>query len=138
MAKEHAHAHPVEHAHSAQHSDHAHPNYIKIYWILLALLVVSMIGPEFEIQVVTLITAFGVALVKAYLVVKNFMHLNLEKRYVVYMVSTCLIFMLLFFAAVAPDVMKQEGSGWIKPKVNVPAAAADHGVEAAHGAEQPH
>jgi caa(3)-type oxidase subunit IV len=136
--KAHAHEQHVDHGHHPE-AHHDHPNYIKIYWILLALLVVSMVGPELEIQAVTLITAFGVALVKAYLVVKNFMHLNLEKRYVVYMVSTCLIFMLLFFAAVAPDVMKQEGSGWIKPKVNVPAAAAgDHGAEAGHGAEQSH
>ena len=31
------------------------------------------------IRVVMLITAFGVALVKAYLVAKNFMHLDVEK-----------------------------------------------------------
>jgi heme/copper-type cytochrome/quinol oxidase subunit 3 len=59
---------------------------------------VSVIGPMFEIQVVTLVTAFGIAVVKAYLVAKNFMHVTIEKRYIVYMVTTCLIFMLLFFA----------------------------------------
>jgi caa(3)-type oxidase subunit IV len=137
MSEAHAHKHPAEQSHHVDHDDHAHPNYVKVYWILLALLVVSMIGPEFGIQPVTLITAFGVALIKAYLVVKNFMHLNIEKRYVVYMVTTCLVFMLLFFAGVAPDVMKQEGSGWIKPAVEVPTADARNAERAAAAGMEP-
>ena len=36
----------------------------------------------FGIQGVTLITAFGIAIVKAYLVAKNFMHINVEPRFV--------------------------------------------------------
>jgi len=116
--------------------EHAHPNYVKIYWILLALLLVSMAGPELEVQWVTLVTAFGVALVKAYLVVKNFMHLNIEKRYVVYMVTSCLVFMLLLFAGVAPDVMKQEGARWVKPKVVVPTADAAIAARAAASGEE--
>ena len=44
------------------------------------LLVVSVAGPMLEIKIVTLITAFGIAVVKAYLVAKNFMHLNIEQR----------------------------------------------------------
>ncbi len=107
--------------------EHAHPNYVKVYWILLALLVVSMIGPEIGIRWLTLVTAFGIALVKAYMVVKNFMHLNVEKRFIMYIVSTCLVFMFLLFAGTAPDVMKQEGSGWFKPEVDVPTADAAHG-----------
>ena len=34
-----------------------------------------------------------------------------------------LVFMLLFFAGVAPDVMKDEGSGWVKPAWKAEAAA---------------
>ena len=94
---------------------HAHPNYVKIWAILVVLLVVSVVGPMFEIQVVTLITAFGVAVVKAYLVAKNFMHINLAQRYVTYLMATCLVFMLLLFAGVAPDVMKADGANWKKP-----------------------
>ena len=66
---------------------------------------------------VTLITAFGIAIVKAYLVAKNFMHLNIEQQYVVYLIMTMLVFMLLFFAGTSPDVMKCEGDNWEKPKV---------------------
>ena len=110
-----AHAQPEQHENHEQQEHHEHPNYIKVYWILQALLVISVIGPEFEIQIVTLITAFGVACVKAYMVAVNFMHINIAKRYVTYLVATCLVFMLLFFAGTAPDVMKAEGDNWAKP-----------------------
>ncbi len=100
---------------SEEHEHHEHPNYVKVYWILLVLLGISIIGPELEIQIVTLITAFGIACVKAYMVAVNFMHINIAKRYVTYLVATCLVFMLLFFAGTAPDVMKAEGDNWVKP-----------------------
>ena len=95
---------------------HPHPNYVRIWAILVALLAVSIAGPFFGHPVVTLVTAFGVAVVKAYMVAKNFMHVNVQKRYVAYMLLTCLIFMALFFSAVAPDVMKAEGNNWHKPE----------------------
>ena len=116
-----------EHAH--------HTNYVKIWGILLVLLVISVVGPMFEIRVVTLITAFGIAVVKAYMVAKNFMHVNLAPRYVTYLAATALVFMLLFFAGVAPDVMKPEGTNWVKPSwvaANVEGAADAHGGEAHH------
>ena len=92
-----------------------HPDYVKIWAILVALLVVSVLGPMLEIQIVTLMTAFGIAVVKAYLVAKNFMHINIARRYVAYLVVTCLVFMLLFFAGTAPDVMRPGGTNWEKP-----------------------
>ena len=52
---------------------HDHPNYIKIWYWLLGLLALSVIGPMFEIPIITVITAFGIAIVKAYLVAANFM-----------------------------------------------------------------
>ena len=100
---------------SEEHEHHEHPNYVKIWAILLVLLAISVIGPMFEIQIVTLITAFGIACVKAYMVAVNFMHINIAKRYVTYLVATTLVFMLLFFAGTAPDVMKAEGDNWKKP-----------------------
>lgn len=96
---------------------HGPQHYVRIWMILVALLVVSVVGPMFEIRVVTLITAFGIAIVKAYLVAANFMHLNIEKRLAVYMLTTCLVFMFLFFAGTAPDVMKLDGDNWEKPGV---------------------
>jgi len=92
-----------------------HPNYVKIWAVLVVLLVVSVMGPMLEIRVVTLITAFGIACVKAYLVAKNFMHITATQRFVPYLVATALVFMLLFFAGSSPDVMKPEGNNWVKP-----------------------
>ena len=109
----------------AAHAEAHHVNYVRIWQILLALLVVSILGPLLEIKVVTLITAFGIAVVKAYLVAKNFMHLNVQPRYVMYILGTALVFMLLFFAGTAGDVMKHSGDNWQKPDV-VQAAPAPH------------
>ena len=95
--------------------EHHHINYVRVWAWLCGLLVVSVAGPMFEIKVVTLITAFGIAGVKAYMVAKNFMHINIAPRYVAYLVTTGLVFMLLFFAGTAPDVMEPKGENWIKP-----------------------
>ena len=96
--------------------EHPHPNYVRIWGVLCVLLVISILGPLLGIQTVTLITAFGIAVVKAYLVAKNFMHLDVQPRFVVYMLSTVLAFMFLFFYGAAPDVMRHQGSGWEKPR----------------------
>jgi caa(3)-type oxidase subunit IV len=101
-----------------------HPNYVKIWAVLVGLLSISVAGPMLEIRWVTLLTAFGIAIVKAYLVVKNFMHIGIAQRYVTYMMATVLVFMLLFFSAVAPDVMKAEGANWVKPAWLAEAEAA--------------
>lgn len=109
-------------------SDHAahHPiNYVRIWFILVALLIVSVAGPMLGHPVVTLLTAFGIACVKAVMVARNFMHINLEQRYVSYVIITVLVFVFLFFAGVAPDVMKAEGSGWVKPAWQAAASAAN-------------
>ena len=53
--------------------------YVKIWAVLLVLLAVSIVGPMFEQPTLTLITAFGIAIVKASLVATYFMHLNVEK-----------------------------------------------------------
>src|SRR5229473_6369258 len=95
-----------------------HPNYIKIWAILVALLVVSVIGSMSHIRDVVLIAAFGVAVIKAYLVAKNFMHVNVEKRWVPYLLVMCLLFIAILFAGVAPDVMKHSGLNWNKNPAN--------------------
>ena len=117
---------------------------MKIWAILLVLLIISILGPilaphlEFgflQAWMITIMTAFGIALVKAYLVAANFMHLNIEKKYISYMLGTMLMFMLLFFAGTAPDVMKHEGQNWENRAAEaeieraLEAQAADHGGE---------
>ncbi len=105
---DHAHTDDGHHGSFEEHAKH----YVKIWAILLGLLAVSIIGPTFGIQWLTLVTAFGIALVKAYLVAKEFMHVTVEPRFIVLLLTTALAFMLLFFVAVAPDVMKHDGQNW--------------------------
>ena len=78
----------------------------------MALLGVSIAGPMFGHKAITLITAFGIAMVKAYLVAANFMHLKVEKKYISYLLLTAIAFMFLFYAGVSPDVMKHRGRQW--------------------------
>lgn len=101
--------------HQGQHDAHAgghHVNYKKIYLTLLALLVISVIGPFFEILWLTLVTAFGIAIVKANLVIQNFMHLRWEKRIMKWVLVTSLVLMALFVAGVSSDVLNHEGRNW--------------------------
>jgi caa(3)-type oxidase subunit IV len=109
-----------------------HRNYVKIWGILMVLLVVSVVGPMAGIPLLTLITAFGIAMVKAYMVAKNFMHLDVEKPIIHWMMGIALIFMVLLFAGVSPDVMKDKGRRWQKDAGFHPVEAIGHG--SGHGA----
>jgi len=114
-----------DHAHTQEHTHH--PNYVRVWAILAGLLVVSVTGPLVGIRVVTLVAAFGIALVKAYLVAKNFMHLNVQKPVVHWALGIALAFMVLLFAGVAPDAMKNRGQHWHKTYVPPPPVAEHAG-----------
>jgi caa(3)-type oxidase subunit IV len=111
----------TEAKHGGAHGGHGHAvdhvkHYTKIYVQLLILFAVSVLGPVLGdivgSKVIVLITAFGIALVKAYLVCAHFMHLNIEKRYIGYLLTTAVVFMFLFYAGVSPDVMEHHGRNW--------------------------
>lgn len=106
-----------------------HPNYKKIYLTLLVLLVISVAGPFIGIGWVTLITAFGIALVKADMVVQNFMHLKWEKPIIRYVLGASVLLMILFYGAVATDVQKHEGKNWSNDAAK---AAVARGIPGAH------
>lgn len=90
-----------------------HIDYKKIYFMLVGLLIISVIGPFFGILIVTLITAFGIALVKANLVIENFMHLRWERRIMKWMLATSLLLMFLMFAGLSVDILNHEGRNWV-------------------------
>ncbi len=123
--------HGAEHG----HGDHGHHiNYKKIYLVLLVLLVISVAGPFLGIFWVTLLTAFGIAIVKATLVVQNFMHLKIERQIAKWVLAASLLLLFLFFAGVAPDVMKHDGAGWENLAAK---AVVDAGIDSGeeHGEE---
>ena len=111
-----------------EHSSHSPAHYVKIWGILLVLFVISVCGPMLGIRVVTLITAFGIAIVKAYIVAAEFMHLKAEKRLATLIMTSMLLLMLIFYFGIAPDVMKSSGQRWIKkpPQERQAPASAEH------------
>lgn len=119
-----------KHEHGDGHDDHHHVNYFAIYVTLVVLFLISVAGPEIGERTgwrwITLVTAFGIAVWKANLVIQNFMHLRWEKRLMKWVLATSLLLMFLYVAGVAPDVMNHEGNNW----VNVSARdAVERGVE---------
>lgn len=111
--------HDAAHAAPGGHAATHHYDYVKIWGILLVLLVLSVAGPivagNFSPTVklvMTLITAFGIAFVKAGIVIKYFMHLTVEKKYIGWLMLTMIAFMIVFFGGTSPDVMKHEGQRW--------------------------
>ncbi len=135
-----------------EHTEHGQGFYVRIWGILLVLLAISILGPIVAPYIeevaaglgapfvkgwmITLMTAFGIAIYKAYLVAANFMHLNIEKRYITYLLATMLTLMVLFFAGVAPDVMKHKGQNWenVAAEAEIDRALEAHESES-HGEE---
>lgn len=112
-----------------------HPNYRRIYVTLLILLVVSVAGPFVGIGWLTIVTAFGIAIVKANLVIQNFMHLKWERRIARYVLAASAALLLLFYYGVAPDIQFHRGQNWVNDDA---LAATARGIPAPHGAaEQP-
>lgn len=123
----------------SEHAHGHHRNYLRIYFILLGLLVVSIVGPMAEIRIVTLITAFGVAIVKAYMVAKNFMHLDVEKPIIQWLLGMGLVLMLILFGGLAPDVMKDKGHRWEKDaRFHQSTDPGHHDGAAGHGEKSDH
>lgn len=102
----------VENHDAHSESDHGVKFYVKIYAILLVLFVISVLGPEFGHRTVTLITAFGIAIVKAYMVAVNFMHIRQEKKYIAFIMFAMLGAVFLFYIATSTDVQATYGNRW--------------------------
>ena len=130
---------------------HKHPSYLKIYFTLLILFIISVLGPELaEILglegvsrvVLVLSTAFGIALWKAYLVCAYFMHLKVEKIYAPYILLACLSLLFVFFFGTATDAMFANGHNWVKEyseeKALAEVIARDEHHEDDHGHRESH
>ncbi len=139
-------------AHSDSNAGWLSNHYVKVYLVLLALLFVSILGPEVAprlgegeipglgIRVATFVmlaTAFGIAVVKAWLVIKNFMHLSIERPIAKWFLAASVLLLALFWGGIAPDVQSHAGTNW----ENVAArAAVERGIAEPedHSAEEDH
>ncbi len=124
-------------------------HYVRIYAVLLVLLAISIVGPvvggaldtqvevfgrQFSLGIViTLVTAFGIAVVKAWLVIKNFMHLTIERVIPKLFLAASVLLLALFWGGVAPDVQLHQGRMWendaAKEAVARGIPSADYGDE---------
>lgn len=107
----------------SDHAVHSHTNYVKIWAALLGLLILSVLGPMIGVPWLTLIAAFGIAVVKALMVCAYFMHLNIEKKVVWFILLIVLALMFLLFFALAPDIMKDAGTNWSNPVMVQPSTS---------------
>lgn len=132
-------------------ASNSHPSYFKIYIMLLVLFVISVLGPEVaewlhmegpSRLILVLITAFGIALVKAYYVLAHFMHLKIEKIYAPYILLSMVAILIVFFFGTATDVMMSEGHNWEKTYVEPEVAAGEehgsHGDSHEDSSDQEH
>ena len=93
--------------------EHGVKYYLKIWYWLLALFVLSLLAAEVGYLWVTLVAGFVIAVVKAGMVCAWFMHLNVERKYIWWLFYTCLAAMGLFYIAIYPDIGKMEGTNWV-------------------------
>jgi caa(3)-type oxidase subunit IV len=82
-----------------------HPNYVAIWGILVAALIVSLLMAGMKLPVVTLVLIFSVAIVKAWLVAAYFMHLKYEPFFVLLVVFAGLACLYFLFVGLVPDVV---------------------------------
>jgi cytochrome c oxidase subunit 4 len=84
---------------------HAHPNYMGVFWWLLALTIVEIAviyAPMAKLIIVILLVAF--ALSKAALVALYFMHLKFEHRTLALIAITPLALCIFLILMLSPDI----------------------------------
>ena len=92
--------------HSTETTDyHGHPNYFLIYTILVGFLLVSLVADWIPNHTVAIYLIFLTAIIKAYLVIANFMHLKYEPYVVSIIFIGGVLMGLFFFLGVYPDTV---------------------------------
>jgi caa(3)-type oxidase subunit IV len=102
----------TDHAQIAPHP--AHLRYVLVWAVLVLLFVASVAFSAVTSVVVGVVFAFFIATVKALMVAAWFMHLNVEKRWVWWVLGLCLLVVFVLWLGVAPDVMEHGGVRWSK------------------------
>jgi len=84
---------------------HVEPNYMKIFWWLLALTIVEVGVVYAHLPKMFMVTTLVLlAMAKAFLVAWNFMHLKFEKSALIMMVGLPLLLLVDLFLGLMPDI----------------------------------
>jgi len=81
---------------------HGHPNYNVVFAALVVLMLIS-VGLDMMDSILGMLLIFGVSIVKAYLVMANFMHLKYEPKLLDLFPYLSVALMIILFFGVAPD-----------------------------------
>lgn len=101
--------------------------YKRMFVILAVLPMLSVAAYLTGIRPLAIFTAIVVILFSTFFATTTFMHINVEPRFVPYLVLLCFSFSLLFLFMVAPDVMMHKGQQWVNVE------AEQHEVHGGHG-----
>jgi caa(3)-type oxidase subunit IV len=82
-----------------------HPNYVAIWGVLVAALLISLLLGSIDVPVVAVVLIFSLALVKAYLVAAYFMHLKFEPFFIVMILAAGLLCLYFLFFGLVPDIV---------------------------------
>ena len=90
-----------------EHAENEHPNYMKIFWILLALTIaeVLVVIPEWIPTIVKALLLIGMACSKAAYVALYFMHLKFEQKTLTAIALTPFIICVFLVFMLLPDLM---------------------------------
>ena len=89
-----------------EHAENEHPNYMKIFWILLALTIAEVLVVYLPIPtIVTALLLIGMACSKAAYVALYFMHLKFEQKTLTAIALTPFIICIFLVFMLLPDLM---------------------------------
>lgn len=87
--------------------------YGAIWGVLVFLLLLSLVGVRIGDPAFRNLLVFGVAAVKAFLVLRYYMHLRWEPLFVGAILLSALLCLAVLFVALLPDVVWRDG--WVRP-----------------------
>ena len=98
-----------ESTHGSVHGPAHSVPYVRIYWILVAALAVSLLLAFLDRPMLAAALIFAVAIVKAGLVAGYYMHLKFEPRYVILVMVAGLVTLFILFGGLLLDIVHVYG-----------------------------
>lgn len=79
--------------------------YVIVFGLLIGLLTISIPATIYGSGTVSTLIIYGVAVSKAYLVLRVYMHLNVEPRFITFILAGCFLAIVYMFFLLYPDIV---------------------------------
>ena len=93
----------------SQFSEARHVNYVRVWGVLIAALVVSLLLALAHQQAIAAALIFAIAIVKALIVAGYYMHLKFEPRYIVITAVAGIVTLSILFFGLFYDIVQVYG-----------------------------